>query len=293
MKRYITSSRKDDLIKEKNAWQMKYDARKQLYNDQERNYHNARWDWIDNLVNIITNQFKSYIDKLPGLVITADRSWGNVEIHFNYEDRWNTPRESKSLLWSYEVQLTESGEIRKESNSWSGFQAVTSEQIDDLMNSANLLKAIVEFDWAPVLEEAKKTQPKYRNYVGVRDPNNDPDYKDPGYDKMIKEAEIDEAINSGKWIKGPESWGEAAWYFIISQTPKFYDVAKITLNNIRWALTHEGPSNEQVLEEVRNPLTISKYYRERIKKENLKLASPIETKTGEELIQLAQQSVSE
>lgn len=293
MKRYITSSRKDDLIKEKNAWQMKYDARKQLYEDQERNYHNAHWDWIDNLVNIITNQFKSYIDKLPGLVITADRSWGNVEIHFNYEDRWNTPRESKSLLWSYEVQLTESGEIRKESNSWSGFQAVTSEQIDDLMNSANLLKAIVEFDWAPVLEEAKKTQPKYRNYVGIRDPNNDPDYKDPGYDKMIKEAELDEAINSGKWIKGSDSWGGGAWYFIISQTPKFYDVAKFTLYSIRWALTHEGPNNEQLLEEVRNPQTISKYSRERIKKENLSLAKPIETKTGEELIQLAQQSVSE
>ena len=293
MKRYIRSSRKDDLLKEKAAWQMKYDARKQLYKDQEQNYHNARWDWIDNLVNIVTNQFKAYIDKLPGLIITADRSWGNVEIHFNYEDR--SPRENKSLLWSYEIQLTESGEIKKESNSWSGFQAVTSTQIDDLMNSANLLKAIVEFDWAPVLEEAKKTQPKYSNYIGIRDPNYDPDYKDPGYDKMIKEAEVDEAINSGKWIKAYEGpWNNGSvWYFVFSQTPKFYDVAKFALTNLRWALTHEGPSSEQLLEEVRNPQTISKYSRDRIKKANLNLANPIETKTGEELIQLAQQSMTE
>ena len=277
---------------------MKYDARKQVYEDQSRNYHIARDNWVDNLVAIITNQFKDYIDKLPGLKITADRSWGEVEINFDYEDRWNTPRENKSLLWSYKIELTENGEIKKETNSWSGFQAVTSTQIDDLMNSANLLKAIVEFDWAPVLEEAKETQPKYSNYIGIRDPNYDPDYKDPGYDKLIREAEVDEAINSGKWIKaykGPWSNGinESVWYFVFSQTPKFYDVTKFALNNIRWALTHEGPSNEQLLEEIRNPQTISKYYRDRIKKENLSLANPIETKTGEELIQLAQQSLAE
>ena len=265
---------------------MKYDARKQVYEDQSRNYHTARDNWVDNLVAIITNQFQSYIDKLPGLKITADRSWGEVEINFDYEDRWNTPRENKSLLWSYKIELTENGEIKKETNSWSGFQAVTSTQIDDLMNSANLLKAIVEFDWAPVLEEAKNTQPKYSNYIGIRDPNYDPDYKDPGYDKMIREAEIEEAVESGKWIRGTSNYGSATWFYIVSQTPKFYNIVTVREGDIR-RTAPDSPYYEELANRIKDPKNASPYWIDRVKKDNIGFASPVETKTADELLQLA------
>lgn len=273
MKKFIRASRKDDLLKEKAAWQMKYDARKTLYDGQERKYNEARWAWEDNLEALITETFKSYIDKLPGLTIKADRGWGNIEINFNYEDRWNTPREEKSLLWSYDVRLRENGEIVKESNSWSGFQAVTSQQIDDLMNSANFLKAIVEFDWAPLLEEAKRTEPKYSQYIGIRDPNHDPEYADPGYDRMIKEAEISEAVGTNKWLKVDNGYNRDSWVNIVSETPKFYNVIEIS----DWYLNYYGQ------DELRNFFnnTHSTY---RVKKDNIKFVTPIVALTPDELI---------
>lgn len=286
MKRYIRSSRKDDLLKQKAEWQMKFDARNQVYKDQERNYHNARWDWIDNLTSLVTKQFQSYIDKLPGLVITADRSWGDVEIRFNYEDHGRDDRERKSLLWDYYVKLNEKGEIKKESNSWSGFQAVTSAQIDDLMNSANLLKAIVNFDWAPLLEKAQQEMPKSKNYIGITDPHYDPDYKDPGYDKMIREAEIEDALESGKWIKGTSNYGSATWFYIVSQTPKFYNIVTVREGDIR-RTAPDSPYYEELANRIRDPKNASPYWIERVKKDNIGFARPIETKTSDELLQLA------
>lgn len=117
MPRFIFSDTREELIQKRNAWKMKYDARKQLYDDQERNYDKARWAWEDRFKDLVTKQFRSYIDKLPGLRINTDRGWGDVEIRFNYEDHGRDDRARKSLLWSYYVKLNEKGEITKESNS--------------------------------------------------------------------------------------------------------------------------------------------------------------------------------
>lgn len=287
MPRFIFSDTREELIQKRNEWRIKYDARKQLYEDQERNYNKARWDWEDRFKDLVIKQFRSYIDKLPGLRINTDRGWGAVEIRFNYEDHGRDDRERKSLLWSYQVKLNEEGEITKESNSWSGFQAVTPEQVNDLINSANFLKAIVDFDWAPLLNQAQQEQPRYRNYIGIRDPRNDPDYADPGYDKMIQEAEVDEAIAADKWIKSSrKSYGEPVWYYVVSSTPKFYNI--VTLNE--WDLLQTGPDNQYyqgLAERILNPGNSGSYYREKIKKENANFAKPVEAKSGEELLKLA------
>ena len=280
MPRFIFSDTRDELIQKRDAWKMKYGARKQLYNDQERNYNKAGWAWKNNLIDIVTKQFRSYTDKLPGLRIDVDRYWG-IRIRFEYEPR----RDNTALRWSYEVILEEdTGDIKKESNSWSGFNAVTPEQIDDLMNSVSLLKAIVDFDWAPLLKEAQKNQPKYSQYMGIKNPDYDNEYKDPGYDQMIREADIEEAISSGKWIKGPKAWRHGnTWYFILSRTPKFYNVIKIDDSNLK----DKNGYYEQYAERVRHPQEASSYYRERIKKDNISFASPIVAKTPEELLQYA------
>ena len=282
MPRFIFSDTRDELIQKRNAWKMKYDARQQLYNDQERNYNRATKSWVDNLKNIVNKQFSSYISKLPGLRINVDRYWG-VRIRFEYEPR----RDNTSLKWSYEVILDgDTGDLKKESNSWSGFQAVTSEQIDDLMNSANFLKAIVDFDWASLFEEAQRNQPQYKNYIGIRNPQYDPEYKDPGYDRMIRDAEIDEAVESGKWVKGTNSYGGATWVFVVSQTPKFYNIVTVRESDIR----HTGPNSpyyEELADRIHDPKNASSYWKDRVKKDNISFANPIETKTPDELLELA------
>ena len=286
MKKFVRASKKDDLLKEKAEWQMKYDARKTLYRGQEGRYDQAMWDWKDAIVNLVKKQFKSYIDKLPYLEIFADTSFrGGVEVSFRYADGWlsDEDRDRISLRWDYRVSLTDKGDVVKETNSWSGFKAASAEQVDDLINSANFLKAIVEFDWAPLLAEAKSEKPEYSKYVAIRDPRYDPDYADPGYDKMIKEAELDEIMNSGKWIKVDSGWGTGRWVYIISETPKFYTYTSIG----DWDITHATPENsniESLTSHITDPKNSSPYYVDRIKKDKLKFKNPLETKTPEELV---------
>ena len=284
MKRQIRASRKDDLIREQQQWKMRHDARQVLYNEQEGRYDKARWDWKDSVVDLIKKQFSSYISKLPYLEINVDDGWRRTEVRFKYADYLGSDdRANVSLRWSYTIYLTENGQIEKETNSWSGFEAVTPEQIDDLMNSANFLKAIVDFDWAPLLNEAKASVPKYSQYVGVRDPNHDPDYKDPGYDKMIKEAELDEALNSDMWIKAQGSFGYDKWVYIVSQTPKFYNI--ISLDD--YQITHATESNSnlaQLNSMISNPKDASPYYLNRIKKDALKVTTPVETISPRDLV---------
>lgn len=284
MKRHIRASRKDDLIREQQQWKMRHDARQVLYNEQEGRYDKARWDWKDSVVDLIKKQFSSYISKLPYLEINVDDGWHRTEVRFKYADYLGSDdRADVSLRWSYTIYLTENGQIEKETNSWSGFEAVTPAQIDDLMNSANFLKAIVDFDWEPLLNEAKASVPKYSQYVGIRNPNSDPDYSDPGYDKMIKEAEIEDALNSGMWIKIDSDWGTGRWVYIISETPKFYTYTSIG----DWDITHATPENsniESLKSHITDPKNASSYYVDKIKKDKLRFKNPIETKTPEELI---------
>lgn len=283
MKRHIRASRKDDLIREQQQWKMRHDARQVLYDEQEGRYDKAKWDWKDSVANLVRSTFSSYINKLPDLDIRVDNYYygsGGIEIRMQYEHLFN---ESFSLNWSYDIAMNNKGDIKKETSSWSGFNAVTPVQIDDLMNSANFLKAIVDFDWAPLLNEAKASVPKYSQYVGIRNPNSDPDYKDPGYDKMIKEAEIEDALNSDMWIKIDSDWGTGRWVYIISETPKFYTYTSIG----DWDITHATPENsniESLRAHITDPKNASSYYIDRIKKDKLRFKNPIETKTPEELI---------
>lgn len=265
----VRASKADDLRKEKQQWQMKYDARKQLYEDQEANYRHAEWNWQDNIVNLIKQQFSSYIEKLPYLDINVDYRWREVEVSFKYAD-WlsKEDRENVSLRWSYSISLSEEGDVKKETNSWSGFDAVTPQQVDDLMNSANFLKAIVDFDWAPLLQEAKESKPKYSQYIGIRDPRSDDDFRDPGYDRMIREAELEDAVGKDIWIKGDNG---RTWYKIVSATPKFYNIAKVSTWDMR-------NSPEYALQRIADQ------YPWRVKKDNIPFDRPIETISQDDLI---------
>lgn len=284
----IRASKVDDLRKEKQQWQMRHDARKQLYNDQEGQFSQARWDWQDNIADLVRKTFKSYIDKLPYLEINVDYSWRQIEVRFRYADYHGRDAENVSLRWSYDISLTESGQVKRETNSWSGFDAVTPEQVEDLMNSANFLKAIVDYDWAPLLQEAKNSMPKPSQYIAVRDPDRDDEYRDPGYDRMIREAEIEEAITSGKWFKTIGNFGYDRWSYIVSQTPKFYEITSIS----EYDITHANDTNaNNIIRHITDPANSSPYYIDRVKKDKVKFTNPIETKTSDELVQMVGQAL--
>ena len=229
---YIKCNR-NEILKKKAEWEEKYKARKAQYDEQDTAFKTAQYDWSDNLEKLIREQFNSYIDKLPGLIIEVS-PWGGlrreVSVRIRYEERNN--RDDISLRWDYKIELSIDGEVIKESNSWSGFQAVTPEQVDDLINSANFLKAIVDFDWAPLLQEAKDAKPEYDDYMTIKNPDYDPEYKDPGFDKQLEEYDINNIIGKDLWIKAKYtlagySHSSTGYVQIVGDTPKYYKVKAI------------------------------------------------------------------
>ena len=103
---------------------------------------------------------------------------------------------------------------------------------------------------------------------------------------MIRDAEIDEAVKSGKWVKGPNDYGRTTWVFVVSQTPKFYNIVTVREADIR----RTGPNSpyyEELANRIRDPRNASSYWKDRVKKDNISFANPIETKTSDELLELA------
>ena len=284
MKHYIQSdldlskARARELRKAQAEWQTRFEARKAEYDRQKNEFSSILDSWSERIAALAREQFQSYLSTLPNLIIEVNPySFDRVEIHFNYS---TNDGPTTALRWDYTVKLGESG-VRSSTNSWSGLQVVTPEQAEDLINSANLLKALVAFDWEPLLNEAKNTKPKYNDYITIQDPSYDANYKDPGYKSLIADAERSEALGQviGKpyWIRVRDyrpSMNSAYnlahnqplehWIKIVSETPKFY-------------MIQDGAWWNRILSHEEVPT-------ERVAKDNIFPVEPIEMLTDEEFI---------
>lgn len=233
MKRYINSARNnsgrelENLRKQQAEWRARYDARKAEYLAQLNQYDEAGTAWETGIKSEIEQQFQGVIDKLPRLRIDigTNRYFGTpISITFDNAGGY----EACSLCWEYYIKLTDTGEVKFESASWSGLSAVNSMQILDLKNTADFLQAVVEFDgWSELLTRAKETKPDWDSYVTITNPENDSEYRDPGYDKMIQDADLSRYAKKDYWIKGKvRMYGrwETCWIQILSTAEKSYNI---------------------------------------------------------------------
>lgn len=139
----------------------------------------------------------------------------------------NVHDEHKALSWNWEAYLDgRTGELKKESGSWSGLNAVTAEQIESLKQSAACLEVINSLDWEAMLNV---DTPSYNDYI-----TDDVYEKDPedgrNFKQELLEADIEDAMNAGLWIKGHGyKWynsGAAAYYKVLKETPAQYEVVE-------------------------------------------------------------------
>jgi hypothetical protein len=232
MKRYISSAKptkldKRDLVRKQAKWQSKYDARLEEYKSQEYNYAQAKSQWKNNVYTKINSIFGSYKKSLPKLEMSLQSWYGDgLSIEFEY-----TSSEA-ALKWKYTITLTEEGSLKKEANSWSGLSLSTSENFEDITASVNFLKAIFEYNgWEDLLSNAIASRPSYKEYVSIRDPKYDPEYQDPGYNKMIREAQLQSLIGKDVWIHSTQT---DTWYKLVGETPKYFKVYIIEGRAIRF-----------------------------------------------------------
>lgn len=219
----ITSSRLDDLRRAKSEYETDLANKQAQYEGQKKSYHKATADYEADIAD-------SVMSHLSGIKINLD-----IEVNLRYHNfsiRVShgeiNDRDTASLRWNYTVEFNPfTNEIEKETNSWSGLQATTVDQVDDLKESVKAIEILVNMNWDNIVASAMSQSPKLEDYITMNNPQYD-EHED--YDSQILEEQLKPLIGSDNIVKFKNGYK-----FVVKSTPKFYYViplpGKYTISN--------------------------------------------------------------
>ena len=253
------SKRRDEILKRKAEFDEDYKRRKDEFDAQYKSYQEANHAVYQGIVNEVESLLSGVnLD----LELSCTRSWeGSIE--FRVLDDRHLNQDSKSLSWSWEVNLSEDGEIKKESSSWSGLRAVTEENLSDLEEVVKALKILNNADWKTILD---KSLPSYNDYITVDSPER---YPKPDFNRELLEADVQDAIDAGYLIKGQGYKyfrpGADVYYRVVGQSAKQYKVQEIYAGYLSkgedlWADYEYAITKEKFYEIIDKPVeTLDEY----------------------------------
>ena len=206
----MKKSEHDDRIK-------KYDDAQHAALNEFRKEQRSRFSKVEDVIR----------NKLPSsdvLDIHCATSFDGIECNVNYA-QGKTYDEKFALVWNYRAVLTESGEVKTETGSWSGLSATTPDQIKDLQKSVEILTVLTSLDWKSLLQVEL---PNYKDYM--KDLPERPERKD--FSEELLQATIEDLIESGEYFKGIPDSGKIyhygpVWFRIIRETPTQIEVEEV------------------------------------------------------------------
>lgn len=273
----VSASKVDDIIRERDAYNAEAKKQNDTHKYQERKFREAQKLNQDAVANAIRSQ----VPGLDDVDIRVEEEWwadgGGIKVEFVSEDR----SDNKSLRWRWSVALRKNGEIKKESSSWSGLEAVTPEQVADLQKTVNTITNLVNLDWVPILQAGIEGIPDYFDYISVREMRN----RDNEFSKALRAASVEELIGKDVWIKSKAQYSESewfardTWYLIHSQSDKFYTVSQANDYYVESYQKKIADGEEGAQEDLTHRLESDTQYKSRVKKENflIHLYEPIQT----------------
>lgn len=261
----ITCTKRDDILKRKSEYEADRASRQSKYDAQYRKYLEEDGRREEKIRNDVIGAIGE-----TSLDLTVDvigRFEHKYEIRVSDEDdKFN---EDKALSWDWKVYLDKNGDVKKESSSWSGMNAVTAKNLSNLKEIVRVLEILHNIDFKMLLEDIRP--PRYQDYVT----ENNPKYETaPDFDRELMEADIEECIGKDVLLKGYASINQrgygigTAYYMILKETPSQYQVVRIP----GYAVNNEEYNLKDVVEKNKN-------YSERMRKDKLiqLLNNPIET----------------
>lgn len=216
----ITCNKRDDILKRKQEYESDRAQRQAKYDEQERAYRNEAYGREQSLKKAVIDAIGS-----TSLDLTVDVSLGfrsSYEIRISDED--NKFDENKALSWDWRVYLDKNGNVKKESSSWSGLNAVSETNLSNLKEIVRVLEVLNNIDFKTILNDI--TPPEYSEYLA--EPN--PKYEShENFDKMLLEADVEDLIGTRVGIKGTESkyYRGAVYHIIQSETDKSFMVRDV------------------------------------------------------------------
>ena len=137
--------------------------------------------------------------------------------------------------------MTDEGDIKKESGSWSGLSATTPEQIANLKESVRVIEILNNLDWNELLTVEF---PNFDDYVKTEVPERE------NFEEQLLEADVEDAAEQGLLIKGHGY----KWY--APRATVFYNVLNMTDKSFRVQEVYEDDLSDESI--WGSPYTIRK-----------------------------------
>lgn len=264
----IYASRRDDLIAERDA----YDAETAQY---ENRIHEGEKRWRRD-TNAIADSIKQEVIEAIGdtslqLNVNVRMGWRSgyeVNVEANEHNKFD---DNVALAWHWNASIEDDGTLKKDSGSWSGLKAVTSEQLADLEESVRVMKILNGMDWEHIL---KRAIPDSSQYVSQEDRQiaRERSANRRDFDREIFEEDLKEAIAAGAWIK-MEGRPETSYYRGTPRGEFWCKINGMTDKQVKCIITRKIEYYNA------NP---NYYAEERIAKQNLYkyIVKPVETAQG-------------
>lgn len=213
----ITCTKRDDILKRKSEYEADKSSRQSKYDAQYRTYLEEEGKREEKLRNDVIGAIGD--TSLDLEIDVSGRFERKYEIRVSDEnDKFN---EDKALSWDWKVYLDKNGDVKKESSSWSGMNAVTAKNLSNLKEIVRVLEILNNIDFKMLLEEIRP--PRYQDYVT----ENNPKYETaPDFDRELMEADIEDCIGTRKGILGTGSkfYRGNVYHFIERETPSSYNM---------------------------------------------------------------------
>lgn len=219
----ITCSKRDDILKRKSEYEKQYNERKSRYDSQHEEYDKAIHNVYQGVESAVLEAIGPSSIKLD--VRCSTSLHGQLECAISSNDH-NVFDKSKALSWVWSVHLNEdTGEVMKESSSWSGLQATTREQLDSLRETLRILEIINELDWQDILSVSL---PKYSDIITEKNPAYDSNK--PDFDRELLEVDIEESVGVNRLIRcvgGSKNYRGEVYVGIVKESPTMYTIFDI------------------------------------------------------------------
>jgi hypothetical protein len=248
MKISVKSSRRDELIRQRDEWDSE-DLKLRTQHNEQRMTHMKKEKEVCNAVADEVSSLLSGVN-LEGMQVVVEPTWSmsnrGVEVKVDCGDNIGSRTENSALRWSWTVSLDDDGNAKKKTSSWSGLEATTKAQINQLKETVNALEILEGIDWNHMLNV---TLPEYDDYITVRErkPNR------PNFESDIFDEELKELIGSNTLVKGmfkpdPDRGrydigmkkGHYQYYLILRDSGSQYTVAEYPRPSIETPENYSG-----------------------------------------------------
>ena len=225
MKRVVRSSleRYNQVSDEYNAARARIDEQERVRDDQKRKYNVERKSATDavaayvraQIVGATSEQFANDLRVFVDVDRMANENYQTAEIRVDYGEN-RVSDESLPLKWRWSFKVNSRGQTSRESSSWSGLNATTSDHIAQLRQSVNALEALSNLDDERLVKLAFQNAPAYDEYVTQKV-------------DMLDETEyvykkLDALAGEDVFLAGDERWYGEYYYKIVKDTGKQYAV---------------------------------------------------------------------